>query len=72
MPRRRGGFTFEGSPAVLLSVGLIAFGFYLHFHYFWGTNPEADHISTPGERIAAIIGTVCLIAGLGLHFAGVA
>jgi hypothetical protein len=71
MPRRRGGFTFEGSPAVLLSLALIAFGFYLHFHYFWGTNPKADHISTPGERVAGFIAVGCLIAGVGLHFVGV-
>ena len=36
MPRRRGGFTFEGSTAVFLSLALVAFAFYLHFHYFGG------------------------------------
>src|SRR4051812_37568991 len=65
MPRRRAEFTFEGTPAILLSMGLIAFGFYLHFHYFWGTNPKADHITTLGRRVAGFIGAAFLIAGLG-------
>ncbi len=69
LPRRRwGGYTLEGGPAILLSIALISFGFYLHFHYFWGTDPKADHISTPGERTSRGIGLSCLATGLVWHF----
>jgi hypothetical protein len=65
-------FTFEGPSASALSVALISFGLYLHFHYFWGTNPKADHISTFGGRVFAWIGSACLALGLGIHVLGLA
>ena len=68
MSRRMGRFAFEGTPAALLSVALVSFGLYLHFHYFWGTNPKADHISTPGERLFGSLALLFLGGGLCWHF----
>ncbi len=68
LSRRMARFAFEGTPAVLLSLALVSFGLYLHFHYFWGTNPKADLISTPGERLFGFAALLCLVAGLCWHF----
>jgi hypothetical protein len=71
MPRRREGFSIiEGPAGRSLSLALIACGLYLHFHYFWGANKEADHISILGRWISGLIAAACLIAGLWLFFAG--
>lgn len=57
MPSRSqaGRVLLTGLPATSLSIGFIAMGLFLHFHFFWGISAKLNPYCMIGKIIAIVL-----------------
>ncbi len=62
---RNGSLDITGSPAIALNTAYIAFGLFLHFHYFWGLDSKLSRFSQAGKLLSLLALILCLLYAIG-------
>ena len=68
---RSSSLHLTGTAATALNTAYIAFGCFLHFHYFWGLDENLCRYSQTGKTISLLVFIPCFLFALydGLHIA---
>jgi sterol desaturase/sphingolipid hydroxylase (fatty acid hydroxylase superfamily) len=54
----------HGWPAMLISVALISFGFYMHFGFFWSRYPKWERLASLASACTAWIAGILFAIGI--------
>lgn len=70
--RRGPNADLSGAPGIALAIAYIAFGAFLHFHYFWGLSERLWRFSQAGKVLALTVFLPSLLYALYHAFVDVA
>jgi hypothetical protein len=62
---RDGSVDITGNPAIALNAAYIAFGMFLHFHYFWGLDSNLYRFNRAGKLLSLLALIPCLLYSIG-------
>lgn len=62
--RSTANLNLSGAAGFWLAISNIAFGFFLHFHYFWGLSERLWRFSRAAKLISALVFLPCFLYAL--------